>query len=308
MTDISIVIPIFNEEAAVPTLLEELDKFISQNSQFSFEVVFVDDGSKDKTVECLKKFKRKSQIIKLAKNFGSHAAIRAGVLHATGKCIVNIYADLQEPLEMIPVLYQKIKEGNHIVWAYREKVENSFSTRLFSGLFASLIRKFVDPRFPKNGLDFVMFDEKVKTEFNKNIESNSSFALQLFTMGFQQAFIPYTKKKRVIGKSKWTLGKKIKIIIDSLIAFSYTPIRFVTVMGFAFFLFGVAWTSYIIYRKLAIGDVPSGWPALVSILFLGFGVTNISLGIIAEYLWRTLDVSRKRPVFIVEDIVQINQN
>ncbi len=308
MIDISIVIPIFNEEAAIPTLLKELDAFITQNKQLSFEVVFVDDGSKDNSIEALKKFTKTSQIIKLARNFGSHAALRAGIMHASGRCTVNIYADLQEPLELIPVLYQKLSEGNHLVWAYREKVENSFFNRLFSNAFAFLIRKFVDPKFPKSGLDFVMFDEKVKAEFNKNVESNSSFALQLFTLGFKQAFIPYTKKKRVIGTSKWTTGKKIKIIIDSLIAFSYTPIRFVTVMGFSFFLFGVIWTSYIIIRKFVVGDVPSGWPALVSILFLGFGVTNISLGIIAEYLWRTLDVSRKRPVFIIEDIMKINQS
>ena len=112
-------------------------------------------------------------------------------------------------------------------------------------------------------------------------------------------------KKRAAGKTKWTLSKKIKLVIDSFIAFSYAPIRFVTYAGILFFIIGIAWTVYITTRKIIFNDLASGWPMLTSILFLGFGLTNISLGIIAEYLWRTLDVSRHRPVFVIDEIIEL---
>ncbi|MDX5438347.1 MAG: glycosyl transferase family 2, partial [Pontibacter sp.] len=114
----------------------------------------------------------------------------------------------------------------------------------------------------------------------------------------------YDKKARLVGKSKWTISKKIKLLIDSFVAFSFAPIRLVSFIGIVFFLLGIMWSGYIIFRKIMFDDLASGWPALLSILMVGFGVTNISLGIIAEYLWRTLDASRKRPVFVIDEIVE----
>jgi len=304
MTDISIIIPFLNEEENIPFLVQELDAFILKNSELTFEVIFVDDGSIDSSVQLLETIKYPSKIIKLSKNYGSHEAFRAGILHATGKACVNIYADLQEPMELIPIFYKKIMDGSNVVWAYREKVENSLSTRAFSKIFAWLIKTFVSQDFPDNGLDFVMFDEKVRAELNRNIEANSSFTLQILSLGFDQSYVPYTKKERNAGQSKWTLAKKIKIIIDSFVSFSYVPIRFVSVLGITFFLLGVTWTCYIVGRELIVGDLDQGWPALISVLMIGFGVTNIALGIVAEYLWRTLDVSRARPVFLVSEIIE----
>jgi dolichol-phosphate mannosyltransferase len=150
-----------------------------------------------------------------------------------------------------------------------------------------------------------MFNEKVKHVFNKSVESNSNYILQLLSLGFIYTFIDYEKKNRKKGKSKWKLANKLKLIVDSFISFSYLPIRFVSVIGVLFFLSGIMWTSYIILRKFIVGDLASGWPTLISILLLGFGITNISLGIVAEYLWRTLDVSRNRPIFIIDEIIEL---
>jgi dolichol-phosphate mannosyltransferase len=140
------------------------------------------------------------------------------------------------------------------------------------------------------------------------VENNSSIFLQILTFGFKQDFIFYDKQPRQKGKSKWTLGKKIKLFIDSFIAFSYAPIRFVTAVGIFLFVVGILFSGYLIFRKLAYDNLESGWPMLISILTLGFGITNISLGIIAEYLWRTLDSSRKRPVFIIDEIIELNKH
>jgi polyisoprenyl-phosphate glycosyltransferase len=168
------------------------------------------------------------------------------------------------------------------------------------------MKKYVNVKYPAQGFDIVLFSKKVATLINQNVESNSSIFLQILNLGFNDTHIEYEKVARKAGKSKWTLSKKVKLLIDSFVAFSFAPIRFVSMMGISFFVLGVLWTGYIVLRKVMFDDLTSGWPALISVLMIGFGITNISLGIIAEYLWRTLDASRKRPVFIIEEIADIN--
>jgi len=218
-----------------------------------------------------------------------------------------MYADLQDPLELIFQMYEQSNKGFDIVWANRNDTQNSFFETAFSRVYARLMQKFAFPNFPDKGFDIVFFDTKVKQQLDKNIEANSNIFLQILGMGFKQTNISYNKIARKIGKSKWTISKKIKMLIDSFVAFSYAPIRFVSLIGFLFFTIGIIWTFYIIGRKILVDDLASGWPMLTSILLLGFGITNISLGIIAEYLWRTLDASRKRPVFIIDEIIELNK-
>jgi dolichol-phosphate mannosyltransferase len=167
------------------------------------------------------------------------------------------------------------------------------------------MKKYAFSNFPEKGFDIVMFNKKVASQVKNNVEANSSIFLQILGMGFRQASISYKKRERKTGVSKWTISKKIKLFIDSFVAFSYAPIRMVTIIGIAMFFIGIIWTIYIVTRKLLYHDLASGWPALMSILMVGFGITNISLGIIAEYLWRTLDASRRRPVFIIDKIVEL---
>jgi hypothetical protein len=177
--------------------------------------------------------------------------------------------------------------------------------KTFSTIYAYLMKKFAFSNFPEKGFDIVMFNKKVVAQVKNNVEANSSIFLQILGMGFRQTSISYKKRERKTGVSKWTMSKKIKLFIDSFVAFSYAPIRMVTIIGISMFIIGSLWTLYIISRKLLYHDLASGWPALISILTIGFGITNISLGIIAEYLWRTLDASRKRPVFIIDKIVEL---
>ena len=167
------------------------------------------------------------------------------------------------------------------------------------------MKKYVSTSYPEKGFDIVMFSNKVASVINQNIEANSSIFLQILTLGFQQDFIFYDKQPRENGASKWTLSKKIKLFIDSFIAFSYAPIRFVTIIGITLFISGIGFSLYLLTRKILFNDLVSGWTMLISILTIGFGITNISLGIIAEYLWRTFDSSRKRPVFIIDDIIDL---
>jgi len=305
---VSVIIPIYNEYEGIPFLVENLNAFFGEHPQLMAEVIFVNDGSKDGSDKRLQELIHKTykaKIISLSRNFGSHAALRAGISMASGQLVCFNYADLQDPLELILQLEEKIKEGKDIIWAHRESTKISFGEKTFSSIYAYLMRKFAFSNFPEKGFDIVMFNKKVAEQVKNNVEANSSIFLQILGMGFRQESISYKKRERKTGVSKWTVSKKIKLFVDSFVAFSYAPIRLVTIIGILMFFFGFLWTIYIITRKLVYHNLASGWPALMSILTIGFGITNISLGIIAEYLWRTLDASRKRPVFIIDKIVEL---
>ncbi|MDB5119079.1 MAG: glycosyl transferase family 2 [Sphingobacteriales bacterium] len=307
---ITVIIPIFNEYAGIPFLVKSLNRFFKENADFKGEVIFVNDGSTDQSANLLTEIVHETygaKVINLSRNFGSHAALRAGVAHASGDYICFNYADLQDPLELITIMIVKMEQGNGIVWAQRETGSISVIERIFSTSYAYLMKKFAFDNFPDKGFDIVMFDKKVAKELVRNVEANSSIFLQILGLGFRQTSITYKKRDRQTGKSKWTLSKKIKLFVDSFVAFSFAPIRLVSIIGILFFLLGLAWTGYIVFRKLFFDDLASGWPALVSILMLGFGITNIALGIIAEYLWRTLDASRKRPVYIIDELISLNK-
>ncbi|MFN2438968.1 MAG: glycosyltransferase [Chitinophagaceae bacterium] len=307
---ITVIIPVYNEYESIPYLVQRLNEFFGQHKHLNPEVIFVDDGSADQSPLRLAEMRHHTYIAKMisfSRNYGTHAALRAGILHAKGEYITFLYADMQDPIENVINMYEKALAGNDIVWAHRASEQSSFFERQFSKFYSRLMQKYVNRQYPTKGFDVILFNRKVAAVINNNIEANSSIFLQVLNMGFCQDYIEYQKLARQTGKSKWTIGKKIKLFIDSFVAFSYAPIRFVTIVGITFFIVGVLWTTYIVIRKIFFQDLAAGWPALISILMIGFGITNISLGIIAEYLWRTLDASRKRPVFIIDEIKELDK-
>jgi glycosyltransferase involved in cell wall biosynthesis len=306
---ITVIIPIFNEYESIPFLVQSLNDFFGARKELDTEIIFINDGSRDNSAERLAEMNHqsyKAKLISFSQNYGSHAALRAGIQHAKGDYITFLYADLQDPVENIVTMYEKIGAGNDIVWAHRAGTQNSFFERQFSKFYSKLMQKYVNKRYPAKGFDVVLFNRKVAEAVNKNVEANSSIFLQILNLGFRQDFVEYQKAARKEGKSKWTIAKKVKLLIDSFVGFSFAPIRLVSIIGILFFIAGMIWSAYIVFRKLVFDDLASGWPALMSILMIGFGITNISLGIIAEYLWRTLDASRKRPVFIIDEVKEIN--
>jgi len=308
---ISIIIPFLNEQENIVSLVDSLSRYFKNEIRFEAEIIFVNDGSTDNSKNILIGLEHgnyTSKVISFSKNFGSHAALRAGILNASGDYITFMYADLQDPIQLVSLLYDKIKlDDNEIVWATRNTIKNGFFESYFSKIYSSLMKKYVTSTYPEKGFDIVMFSKKAGEIINKNIESNSSIFLQILTLGFSQDFIFYDKQPREKGVSKWTLSKKIKLFIDSFIAFSYAPIRFVTIIGLIIFILGIFFATYLLWRKMMYNDLVSGWAMMMSIIAIGFGITNISLGILAEYLWRTLDASRKRPVFIVDDIIELKK-
>ena len=307
--DICIIVPFLNEAENITFLANELRTFKLTRTNLKLQFILVNDGSTDDSLIAIEKshFPDSTLVISLSRNFGSHAALRAGLLYAQANYVTFVYADLQDPIENIDHMYKKALQGKDIVWAFREKTNNGKFESFFSGFYAKLMKRFVNPSFPSQGFDVVMFSDKVRKVLNKNIETNSSLFLQILQLGFQSTAISYEKGIRKAGKSKWTISKKVKLLIDSFVAFSNFPLRIVTVIGITFFLIGLSTSTYLVVRKLIWNDLTSGWPTLVSILLIGFGVTNISLGIIAEYLWRAFDATRNRPVFIIDNVIHLKK-
>ncbi len=307
--DISVIIPAYNESDNIDILFHTLDEYFS-NCDFSAECIFVNDGSKDDTLIKMKMQKPQNfnaKIVNLSKNSGSHAAIRAGCQIATGEYTMFLGADLQEPVELIGRVLSKFKnDGNDKVYVVRGKTQRRLSERLFSNIFHFLIKKYAVHEMPKGDVFNIGFSKKVRDSFNNNIQKNSSIFLQLIEMGFSHSIIEQSYGERKIGKSKWTYSAKVKLFIDSFVNFSYFPIRLISIIGVLFAIFGFLYAIYIIViRIFNIFPMDVGWATLISIISIGFGVTNISLGIIAEYLWRTMDSTKKQPLFIINEVVEL---
>ena len=307
MKTLSIVVPVYyNRETleSLHTRFCELEHDLPDDTQLEF--VFVDDGSGDDSrtiLRALAERDKRVHLVFLSRNFGSFTAILAGLNHASGDCIAIVSADLQDPPEMIPAMYRKWLEGDKTVMAVRAKREDSWGARLFSSMAYVILRRMALPTMPKGGFDFVLIDRQVKDVLIDIGERNTSLMGLVLWVGFKQSQIPYTRQERAGGTSRWTFGKKFKYLIDSLLAFSYIPIRLMSgvgiVIGGAGFIYALVLMGMRIFGTL---EVP-GWTALMVVTLVLFGFLFLSLGVIGEYLWRTLDESRSRPVFIVEETV-----
>ena len=304
MDKISIIVPIYYNELNIPHLYEEMQAKILSRTDFEAEIVCVDDGSKDGSYKALLELREKDErfkIVKLSRNFGSHTAILAGFAHATGDCMTMVAADLQEPLEIIIEMYEKWKQGKKVVIAVRKDREDGFFQKLFSNTYYSLMQKYALKDMPKGGFDCFFIDKKVRDVLVTMSEKNSSIVGQVLWTGFEMDKIYYVRKKREIGKSKWTFSKKIKLFIDSFMAFSYVPIRFISTLGIFISIIGFISAIFLIANKL-IYDVPvQGWTTMMITVLILSGIQMLTLGVIGEYLWRNFDETRGRPTYIVEE-------
>ena len=305
---ISVVVPFLNEEDGIRLFCETVDEYAA-GLDFPVELVFVNDGSTDRSAEILAEYSfrniEQAQLISLSRNFGSHAAIRAGLTKAKHDICTWIGSDLQEPLELIPAAMEKLQDGYDVVYIEKESIVVSKANRLFSRIYSWLMKKFAVSNYSSGGISTIVFNRKIKDFLNGNIENNSSIMLQIMDAGFRDVTIPMHFNQRSAGVSKWTLKKKIKLLIDSFVAFSFAPIRLVTIVGIILFGLGILIGLITIINKIVNPAVPGGYSTLICVMSLGFGLTNISLGIVAEYLWRAYDAARGRPCFIISDSVRL---
>ena len=309
MPKLSIIIPCYFNGENIPITKQRL---IENESLFdndvTFEYVMVDDGSKDNTVEELIKFKNeqsgKVKIIKLAGNVGSYNAILAGMNYATGDCCVVIAADLQDPPELMVKMYTHWKNGIKLVVGNRADREDSIFQKAFSNTYHKLIQKFALKNIPNGGFDYVFFDKQLKDEVVKINEKNTNTLYLLAWLNYDMVCIPYTRSKREVGKSRWTLKKKIKLFIDSFISFSYAPLKFISITGITLGFIALLYSLVIIILKFKGSIEPSGWSSMMVVILFVSSFQMIGLGIIGEYVWRNLEASRKRPIYVVDNVLE----
>lgn len=309
MPKLSIIIPCYYNELNINSTSNEL---ISNEINFpvgtQFEYVLVDDGSKDKTFEELLKFKNKYpdrvKIVKLSGNFGSYNAILAGMKYATGDANVIVSADLQDPIELMPKFFDYWNKGVKLVLGNRQDRDDPFFSKMFATAFQSLIRKYALKNLPKGGFDYVLFDKQLKDQVLAMDEPNSNSLYLLTWLKYDYINIPYSRKKRQAGKSRWTMSKKIKLFVDSFVAFSFLPIRVISVSGLLLGLISILYALYIMYNKLMGNIVVEGWTTMMLVFLFVSSFQMISLGILGEYVWRTLDASRKRPNYVIDKVIE----
>ena len=300
---LSIVVPVYYNEENLRPLYNDLKAKVFDTIDFDYELILVDDGSQDRSYQVMEELRAVDEhikIVSLSKNFGSHAAILCGLTKVTGDCAVVKAADLQEPTELILEMVESWKEGNNVVLAVRQDRQEGIMQKLFANTYYWMVRKAALANMPKGGFDVYLLDKKVIDVLKKLDERNSALTGQILWSGFKTALVPYTRVAREIGKSRWTLKKKIRLVTDTLFSFSTLPITLVSGIGVFSFIGAIIWAIIVLIFKLCGKIVVSGWTTLFIFNLFSFGVIMLTLGILGGYLWRTFDASRNRPTFIIE--------
>ncbi|MBR1910072.1 MAG: glycosyltransferase family 2 protein [Lachnospiraceae bacterium] len=304
MSKISIIIPVYYNADTLMLLYEDMKAKIL-GSIGDYEIVMVDDGSGDDSwsvMNSIRDMDDNVKLVRLSRNFGEHAAILAGLSNCTGDCAVTKQADLQEDSELIVSMYDKWKEGNKVVLAVRKERDEPAIKKFFANLYYTIVRKTIDDKMPKGGFDCYLLDRQAIEVLLKLDEKNSSLSLQVLWIGFKSANVYFHRKDREVGKSRWTFSKKFKLVADSMMSFSYFPIKFMSGMGIVMAALAFIWVLEVVIEYFAIGTPVRGWSTLMCLVLFSAGMILLMLGVLGEYLWRTLDATRNRPVFIVDDI------
>lgn len=306
MSKISIVVPVYYNADTLADLYADMKaKILGRLGDY--EIVFVDDGSKDHSWEVMNSIRAQDpnvKCVRLSRNFGEHAAILAGLFQCTGDCAVTKQADLQEDSTLILEMYESWKRGNKVVLAIRKERKENPVKVFFANLYYALIRKIVNKNMPAGGCDCYLVDRKAIEVLKLMDEKNSSLTLQVMWIGFQTDMIYFVRKDREVGISRWTFSKKIKLVMDSVMSFSYFPLRAMTFVGVIFNIFALILLIEVLVEKLTNGTPIAGWASLMCVLLCACGLIMSMLGILGEYVWRTLDASRTRPPFIVDEVRQ----
>ncbi len=301
---ISFVVAVYHNEGAISKTHEKIQLAFSNTLvQHEYEIVFVDDGSKDGSLQeilSIREHDPRVKVVSFTRNFGQMAAMLAGFKEATGDAVINISADLQDPVELIPQMVEKWQNGSEIVICYRTDRADTLFAKVFSRVAYGVLR-MSHPQIPPGGFDFVLMDRKVMDAFNAIDVRHRYFQGDLLWTGYRTSFIPYARLKRTIGKSQYNFGKKLKNFLDAVLDASYLPIRFISLLGVMTSLLGVLYSVSIVISWLN-GETPfSGWaPIMIAILLVG-GLIMVMLGVIGEYVWRINEEVRKRPNYVVRD-------
>jgi polyisoprenyl-phosphate glycosyltransferase len=311
MTILSLVVPVFNEEESIEIFLETVQRLFKDQSSTRLEIIIINDGSTDSTLDILTKAQRSTpnlRIVDLSRNFGKEAALTAGLEMANGHVIVPIDVDLQDPPELIFKMIEKWKEGFEVVLARRtDRSTDHWAKRESALWFYRIYNKIADTKMPANVGDFRLMDRRV-VDAIKLMPESRRFMKGLFAwVGFRTTHIDYSRVERVAGTSKFKSWRLWNFALEGLTSFSTDPLRIWTYLGFIFSFLSFLYALFIVLRVTILGvDVPGYASLMVAITFLG-GIQLMGIGVLGEYLGRTYQESKRRPIYVVRHIYESRQ-
>jgi glycosyltransferase involved in cell wall biosynthesis len=304
---LSVVIPIYNEEAVLPELYRRLTQVLSQNPlRLTYEIVFVNDGSIDGCRPILGKLHADDpavKVVNLSRNFGHQAALTAGIDFARGDVVVCMDGDLQDPPEVIPSLLEKWREGYEVVYAVRKARKEGMVKRACYAAFYRLLGRLSQVSIPPDAGDFALMDRRV-VDCLKTMPERSRFLRGLRAwVGFRQTGVEYERNRRFAGAPKYTWAKLVRLALNGLLSFSATPLRIATGVGTALSLCSLFSILVVLYFKLFTDKAIPGWAAtVIPILLLG-GIQLLSIGILGEYVAQIFDEVKRRPIYLVSEVL-----
>lgn len=307
---LSIVVPICDEEEVLEQLYSRLEKIL--NGNFNYEVIFVNDYSRDRSLEILKKISQKDdryKIVSFSRNFGHQIAVSAGLKFSTGDAIVVMDGDLQDPPELIPKFLEKWQEGYEVVYAVRKKRKEPLLLRIAYKTYYRILKRVTKINIPLDSGDFCLMDKKVVVLLN-SLPERTRFVRGLRSwVGFRQVGLEYERDKRFAGKAKYNFTRLLKLATDGVISFSDAPLKIATILGFVISFLSICYGIYIFIDVIFHFNtrVP-GWSSLVvGMTFLG-GIQLIVLGFIGEYLIRIFEEVKSRPLYIIDELIGFEKN
>lgn len=302
---LSVIIPVYNEEANVLPLYDRLKKVCVSLQQKSIELLFVNDGSTDRTLDIVKGLASSDasvRYIDLSRNFGHQIAVTAGLDHCKGELVVIIDADLQDPPELIPEMIAKIKEGNDVVYARRVvRKGETFMKKLTAKLFYRLLRTITSVEIPVDTGDFRVITRRVVNILNQMPEREKFLRGQIAWIGFNQTYVEYQRDERLAGRTSYTWRRMLRLALDGITSFSNFPLKVATVSGFVMAFVSFLLMLFALYSRFVWKVYEPGWTSLMlSVLFIG-GIQLVAIGIIGEYIGRISNNVKQRPTYLIKD-------
>ena len=312
MKKISVVIPMYYEEEVAEKCYEKMTEVLSNIENYDYELICINDGSKDKTLEILESISEKDKrvkVISFSRNFGHQCAVTAGLRFVTGDVVVIIDADLQDPPELIPEMLKCWEDGNEVVYGKRKTRDGESKFKLMTAkMFYKMLNSLSDVDIPKDTGDFRLVDRKIVDQMNALPEHNKFLRGLWSWMGYKQYAFEYERKERFAGKTKYPLKKMLKLASDGIIGFSSKPLKMVGALGFFSIILSFLVLIYsIIAYIFDFGNMMSGWTSIMVAITFFAGIQLLSLWIIAEYIGRIYDETKQRPQYIIDKKINIDE-
>lgn len=305
MKKISIIIPAYNEEEALPMLYDRMRKLMDEMENYEFEVLFVNDGSKDKTIEIIKKLRQEDNrvcYVDFSRNFGKEIAMIAGLDYATGDCVIFMDADLQDPPELIPELVKYWEEGYDDVYAKRKSRKGETWLKKFtSSMYYKVLQHLTKVEIQRDTGDFRLLDRRCVNALKKLRESQRNTKSMFSWIGYRKKEVLYDREPRVAGKTKWNYIKLVDLAIDGITSFTTSPLRISTFIAIPTFLVLFVYFIYVVIKSFVVQEAIQAYQAIILLILFFSGIQILLFGIIGEYLGRIFNETKNRPLYLVNE-------